>query len=121
MGLHSVAGNICEKHKRLAQDFASCPAAWLAHEIYPTPLTHLYRHFSPEAVLEAKSSKWDEEAERIVTKSEVEDNAEESVMANISWLIDASHLDDEGSDTEVSFKSGCILILRMISLSRQLG
>ena len=99
-------GTYVKKHKALAQDFASCPAAWLAHEIYPTPLTHLYKHFSPEAVLEAKSSNWDEETQRIVTKSEVEDNAEESVMANISWLIDASHLDDEGSDTEVSFKSG---------------
>ena len=93
-----------KQHKELAQDFAFCPVAWLSHES-ETEDTLLYKHFSPDAVQEAKDSRWDEETQRVITRSEENANAEEEVIANISWLVDLDKLDND-SDGAISFQSG---------------
>lgn len=94
-----------KKHKEVAQDFASCPAAWLYHELLNEDSKLLFKQFSPDAVKEAKESIWDEETERVITQSECDANAEEQEMSNISWLVDTNMLDDD-SDAAVSFQSG---------------
>ena len=99
-------GTYIKKHKRVAQDFASCPAAWLYHESdEDTDTSLLFKQFAPDAVKEAKASTWDTEKERAVTQSECDANAEEEEMANISWLVDTTEVDDD-SDTAVTFQSG---------------
>ena len=95
-----------KKHKELAQDFASCPAAWLYHELNDDEVPNLlFKQFSPDAVREAKDSVWNEESKRVVTQAENDANAEEEAIANISWFVDMNKLDDD-SDAAVSFQSG---------------
>ena len=43
-----------KKQKEFAQDFASCPAAWLFHESIDEDPNLLFKQFSPDAVREAK-------------------------------------------------------------------
>ena len=94
-----------KKHKELAQDFASCPAAWLLHESVDEDSNLLFKQFSPDAVREAKDSIWDSESKRVITQSETDANAEEQEIANISWFVDINKLDDD-SNAAVSFQSG---------------
>ena len=94
-----------KKHKEAAQDFASCPAAWLYHESEDEDGKLLFKHFTPDAVREARSSVWDEEEDRVITQRESDANAEEQELANISWLVDTKEMDDD-SDAAVSFQSG---------------
>lgn len=95
------------QHKNMAQDFATCPAAWLAWEVCDDGIESVYKHFCPEAVNEAIQSTWDETEERMITPSEEAAIQEEREISNIPWLV-AGLNDDENSETAdgVQFQSG---------------
>ena len=95
------------QHKNIAQDFATCPAAWLAFEVHLEGLESVYKHFCPGAVHEATQSTWDETEQRMITPSEEEAIQEEREISNIPWLV-AGLNDDENSATAegVQFQSG---------------
>ena len=78
----------------------------MLHETTATNTTQLLRHFPPDEVEEIRAAEWDKKTQSIITPSERNTNGEESVIANIPWLVDMSTIGDDESDTEVSFKSG---------------
>ena len=95
------------QHKHMAQDFATCPAAWLAFEVSDNGVESVYKHFCPDAVNEAIHSTWDEVEHRMITPSEEEAIQEEREISNIPWLV-AGLNEDENSETAegVQFQSG---------------
>ena len=94
------------KEKVRAVDIAACSAAWLKKELSPNQHAELYKHYSPEAVTEAKGATWDNEKARIITPSERIANEEESELANISWLVDLSSLEKLDETSAVQFADG---------------
>ena len=88
-------------------EFAACPAVWLAHGIYKIDNQLLYKYFSPESVAEAKASTWNATKKRIITLSEKEALAEETIISIITWMIDLTTLDVSLDKTqEVIFQDG---------------
>ena len=67
-----------KKYEKACMEFFACPAAWLAHDMVKTDTTSLFKHFSPEAAIEANDSAWDNMTKRMITPSEKEALAKEA-------------------------------------------
>ena len=105
-------GVYIKSYEKACMEFATCPAAWLAHNITKAEANTLYKHFTPEAVTEATLSTWDNTTNRIITPTEKEALAEESAVSNIPWMIDLTELDLSLDESEaVIFKGGAVFNL----------
>jgi hypothetical protein len=92
--------------KKEAEDFASCPCAWLHQKVLGTEQKTLFKHFTPESVKETLTSEWDEATSRIITPSEKSAISEEEAVKNISWLINIDELDDDSIESKITFTDG---------------
>ena len=90
-----------------ATEFASCPAAYLAHTLTKSQRTEIFKHFTPEAAAEAANSEFEDTTGRMITPSEKEARHEESQIASIEWLVDLSAMSSPLSEDEpVQFQDG---------------
>ena len=92
--------------KAEAEDFASCPCAWLHQKVLGTEQKSLFKHFTPESVKEALISEWDEATARIITPSEKSAISEEEAVKNIPWLVNIDELDDDSIESKITFNDG---------------
>lgn len=96
-----------KRQRQSTSEFTTCPAAYLGYQLDANACAKLYKNFTPEAVEEAITVKYEEDAERMMTPAEKESMEEEKTVANIEWVISLSAMSGPATEEgEVKCQDG---------------